>query len=59
MRRNHKYRVMAALVQVDFLPDAFPGAKGHSGFLEVCSRLFGVEALRHKCSVSLQLLHIV
>ncbi len=27
--------IVAALVQVDFLPDVFPGAKGHSGFLEV------------------------
>ena len=46
---------MAALVQVDFLPDVFPGAKGHSGFLEVRFLLCGsdiTEAQIH-CTFSL------
>ena len=47
-------QITAALVQVDFLPDVFPGAKGHSGFLEVRSRLCGSHIYR---SIDVLVLH--
>ena len=58
-KETHFAEDVAALVQVDFLPDVFPGAKGHSGFLEVRSWRFDgetAEALRRCISNSLHVL---
>lgn len=50
MSEGRAYASIVLHMQVHFLPDAFPGAKAHGGFLEVCQLSQSLSLQNHAVS---------